>query len=124
MSGNALMDMIYRFNAMQGGGVSKNGMGDMLRPFDRTLDRPRRNQDGSESTELTRTVPTLDGWANIPSLWFGDGGSTDLGQFSDDELAELAILYEQRYGKRFPRFSDMEQAEMSASKRSEAGGAK
>jgi hypothetical protein len=98
----------------------------LYRPFDPELDQPRLNPDGSVSTEITRTVQTPDGeWVNVPSLWWDEGGgaSTDLGQRTDDQLAELAGQYEQRSGEQFPHFGTLEEAEQSAVARSAGGGA-
>lgn len=93
-----------------------------LRPFDPQQDQPRANPDGTMSTELTRTVQTPTGWANVPSLWWNEAGPTDLGSYTDDQLAELALAFEQRAGRPFPRFASIQEAEAAAKVRSAAGG--
>jgi hypothetical protein len=102
---------------------ASNAASQVLRPFDPTLDKPRANADGSFSTELTRTVQTPSGWANVPSLWWGERGPVDLGTYSDDELAEFALSYEQSSGRAFPRFQSVDKAESAAKTRSAKGGA-
>jgi hypothetical protein len=94
-----------------------------LRPFDPGLDKPRPNADGSFSTEITRTVQTPNGWANVPSLWWNESGSVDLGDRSDDELADMALSYEKSSGQSFPRFRSIGEAESAAKARSAQGGA-
>lgn len=94
-----------------------------LRPFDSNSDKPRANSDGSFSTEITRTVQTPTGWANVPSLWWGERGPVDLGDYSDDELAKFALSYEKSAGRAFPRFQSIDQAESTAKARSAKGGA-
>lgn len=92
-------------------------------PFRKLIDKPIQNPDGSQSTERSRTVQTPQGWANVPSLWFNDGGYVDLGEYSDDELSEFAQGYELDTGHRFPRFKSLKEAEAAAKRRSDQGGA-
>lgn len=95
-----------------------------LHPFDPARNQPRDNGDGSVSTEISRTVQLSDGtWANVPSLWWGDGNTVrDFGSMEDDQLARFAERYEQQSGSRFPRYATIPAAEMAAVARSEAGG--
>lgn len=94
-----------------------------LRPFDPKRDKPRANADGSYSTEILRTVQTPTGWANVPGLWWGEDGPAELGDYSDDELARLALSYEKDSGSTFPRFNTVNEAESAAKNRSAKGGA-
>lgn len=96
-----------------------------LRPYDPAIDKPRQNSDGSQSTEISRTVQTGEGeFANVPSLWFGDGvGPQDFGSETDDQLALRATNYEAKSGKKFPRFKTVDEAVTVAKARSDAGGA-
>jgi peptidoglycan hydrolase-like protein with peptidoglycan-binding domain len=95
-----------------------------LRPFDPSKDSARQNPDGSYSTEVTRTVQTPSGWANVPSLWWDSTGHFhDLGKMSDDELADFAGRYEQQNNVTFPRFRRLDDAVAAAQIRSAGGGA-
>lgn len=96
-----------------------------LHPFDPARDTPRPNKDGSISTEVIRTVQLPDGrWANVPSLWWSDGGAVrDFDSMDDDQLAGFAARYEQQSGSLFPRFDNLSNAETAAKARSQKGGA-
>jgi GH24 family phage-related lysozyme (muramidase) len=94
-----------------------------LRPFDASQDKPRQNSDGSVSTEITRTVETPQGWANVPSLWWRNGQPEDFGHLNDDQLANMAQGYEGESGKTFPRYKTLDEAEAAAKARSAGGGA-
>jgi hypothetical protein len=96
----------------------------LLRPFDASQDKPRSNPDGSYSTEITRTVETPEGWAVVPSLWFGgEGGPRDFGGMNDDQLSALAQRYEKASKQRFPRYKSLDEADAFATERSREGGA-
>ena len=96
----------------------------LLRPFDASQDKPRSNPDGSYSTEITRTVETPEGWAVVPSLWFGgEGGPRDFGAMSDDQLSALAQRYEKTSKQKFPRYKSLDEADAFATERSKQGGA-
>jgi peptidoglycan hydrolase-like protein with peptidoglycan-binding domain len=95
-----------------------------LRPFDPSKDTARQNADGSYSTEVTRTVQTPSGWANVPSLWWDQTGHFhDLSKMTDDQLADFATQYEQKSGVTFPRFQRLDDAVSAAKVRSADGGA-
>ena len=94
-----------------------------LRPFEASRDKPRKNSDGSYSTEITRTVETPSGWANVPSLWYNDKGSTNLGHLSDDQLSNVSTRFEKRSGRTFSRYKTLNEAETAARGRSKKGGA-
>lgn len=95
-----------------------------LRPFDKNKDKPRVNNDGSISTEVTRTVKLPDGsWANVPTLWFADGKlAQDIGKYGDDVISGFAQVYENGTGAKFPRYGTLEEAVTSAQSRSLLGG--
>ena len=95
-----------------------------LRPFDPGKDAPVQNQDGSVSTEITRTVQVGKKFINVPSLWFQDGSLApkDLDYMSDDELARFALQYESRSKKDFKRYDSVDAAVKAAKERSNRGG--
>lgn len=94
-----------------------------LTPFDRKKHTPIKNNDGSETTERTVTVPSPDGsWWNVPSVWWSDIGKPLT--LTEDEAATVAAEFEQRSGKSFPRFGTVEEAVKAAQGRSKRGGGK
>jgi hypothetical protein len=83
-------------------------------------DEKRPNDDGSHSTEITRTIQDDEGnWIVIPSLWNDNGKYVELGE---RESVFASRDYERSSGKRFPRFSSLEEAEKFAVERSRSGG--
>lgn len=78
------------------------------------------NADGSQSTELTVTVPVGDKWANVPSLWMTPEGPQ---RFDEDQAAAMAQEYSAATGESFPSFSSVDEAVSAAKARSQAGGA-
>lgn len=104
-----------------GAGKSSPSTDDSLRPF--AANEFVKNEDGTISTERSRTV-MIDGvWTNVPSLWMGKDGPMDYGDLSDYQLADLAKQFETRIGKKFPRFGSVNEATDAAIARSKAGGA-
>ena len=92
-----------------------------LRPFGQG--ERINNQDGTYSTERSRTFPLPDGsWVNAPSLWMSQEGPVDFGD-SEDMLRALLQFYEKSGGTAFPRFKTVDEAEAAARARSAAGGA-
>lgn len=93
-----------------------------LHPFNPETDTPKDVGLGGVSTEYLITVPTGDGgWMNIPSIWWNSQGSPML--MDEETSSGLARKYEEKTGKKFPRFEDMEQAVEWAKERSSGGGA-
>jgi hypothetical protein len=92
-------------------------MSGQLVPFDPRRHTPRRNRDGTISTELSMTFDSPDGgYWNVPSIWWSDKGPVEL----DENMAyEQALRYETETGRRFPRFNSVAEATRAAEERSQ-----
>jgi hypothetical protein len=97
-------------------------MGDLI-PFDSKKHKPIKLPNGSGATEYlaSETSPEGKAW-NIPQIWF-DSETGRPSFLSGDKAWNEAASYEQRTGKKFPRFDSIDEAVESAKKRSKAGGA-
>lgn len=79
-----------------------------------------RNADGSISTELTTTETLEDGTViNVPTVWMTPSG---IRRLSPEESLDMALKFEERGRKRFPRFNSVDEAVAAAKRRSEQGG--
>tara|TARA_R100001129_G_scaffold180334_1_gene158267 strand:+ start:1168 stop:1587 length:420 start_codon:yes stop_codon:yes gene_type:complete len=80
----------------------------------------RPNPDGSYSTEITMTERDGDMFFNFPSLYMTQEG---IKQFEDPrEAKDVALEYEKRSGKKFPRYSSLKAALKAAKARTNQGG--
>jgi hypothetical protein len=98
-------------------------MGELI-PFDPNLHKPVYLDDsGIPSTEYSASETSPEGGAwNIPQIWFdSETGKHQL--LVGDAAWDQAFEYEERTGKKFPRFDTIPMAETAARKRSNAGGA-
>ena len=108
--------------------MAENSLAQLRRPQQNVLGlRPlepgefRKNQDGSQSTELSRHMPLPDGtWIMVPSLWMGPSGPVEIGD--EDALLRLALEYERETGRTFPRWATKEEALSDPGYRSRQGG--
>jgi len=97
-------------------------MGDLI-PFDPKRHKPIRLPNGKEATEYlaSETSPEGGGW-NIPTIWF-DSETGKPNFLTGDKAWNMAASYEERTGKKFPRFKSIPEAVDAAKKRSRSGGA-
>jgi hypothetical protein len=93
-----------------------------LEPFDPKRHKPQDVGKGGLSTELLATEKAPDGkfW-NIPTVWWDKEGKPLV--VDVEQAWELAREYEQKTGRRFPRFKSIDEGVKGAKKRSGAGGA-
>jgi hypothetical protein len=77
---------------------------------------------GQQQTEVTMTFqdPQTGQWVNVPSIWMTDGGPVTVQD--EEQLLQMARMYEQFQNVAFPRFKSVEDAETAARKRSLQGG--
>lgn len=89
-----------------------------LRPFSpgEFLD----NQDGSRSTERTITFNIGGKEVLVPSLWMTDEGPVDLSK-NPETIVRAVRSFEERTGRRFPRFNSPKEAGAFAKSRSSKG---
>lgn len=97
-------------------------MADLI-PFDPSKHKKISLPGGRYATEYLASETSPEGGAwNIPQIWFDS--ETGKPQFLSGEKAwNEAASYEERTGKKFPRFSSIDEAVEAAKKRSKAGGA-
>jgi hypothetical protein len=94
-----------------------------LIPFDPSSHKKISLPGGRYATEYLASESSPEGGAwNIPQIWFDS--ETGKPQFlSGDKAWNQAASYEERTGKKFPRFPSIDEAVEAAKKRSKAGGA-
>jgi hypothetical protein len=81
-----------------------------------------RNDDGSISTQRSHTLQDENGkWVNIPSLWTDKDGAVY--NLNEDAIATVAKKYEDKNGRKFSRFDDLDQAINAAQTKSHNFGA-
>tara|TARA_R110000787_G_scaffold275521_1_gene384112 strand:+ start:914 stop:1228 length:315 start_codon:yes stop_codon:yes gene_type:complete len=97
-------------------------MGELI-PFDPNIHKPVQTIGDGYATEYLASEGSPDGDAwNIPNIWFDeDSGKPRL--LVGDAAWEEAFKYEQRTGKKFPRYDSIGLAVSAAENRSRAGGA-
>ncbi len=97
-------------------------MGELI-PFDFKKHKAVKLPGGNSATEYLASERSPEGGAwNIPQIWFDS--ETGKPQFlSGDKAWNQAASYEERTGKKFPRFPSIDEAVEAAKKRSKAGGA-
>lgn len=80
------------------------------RPFDPARDKPIKVNEDDLMTERLISVAAPDGgtWA-IPTVWFNSSGEHM--EFDAKTAMFAAERYEQSTGKKFPRFTSVEEAE-------------
>jgi len=96
-----------------------------VEPFDPKKHKPVQTAGQSYATEYLASEKVPEGkgkFFNIPTIWFDKETKEPL-LFGKDRAINEAILYENRTGKKFPRYSSQEKAEEAAKKRSQKGGA-
>ena len=96
-----------------------------VEPFDPKKHKPVQTAGQSYATEYLASEEVPEGkgkFFNIPTIWFDKETKEPL-LFGKDRAINEAILYENRTGKKFPRYSSQEKAEEAAKKRSQKGGA-
>jgi len=96
-----------------------------VEPFDPKKHKPVQTAGQSYATEYLASEKVPEGkgkFFNIPTIWFDKETKEPL-LFGKDRAINEAIIYENRTGKKFPRYSSQEKAEEAAKKRSKKGGA-
>ena len=97
-------------------------MADLI-PFNPKIHKPIDLVGGRKATEYLASERSPEGGAwNIPQIWF----NSDTGKpsyLSGDKAWNEAKNYEDRTGKKFPRFKDISAAVEAAKARSRKGGA-
>ena len=90
-------------------------------PYNPNVNTPRDIGLGGPSTEysITEQMPDQQ-FANIPSIWWDSAGNPHR---LPNESVLLAAMYEQMYGKQFPRYDNPNTAVEFAQHRSPQGGA-
>jgi hypothetical protein len=97
-------------------------MSDLI-PFDPKKHKPIRLPDGRRATEYLASETSPEGGAwNIPTIWF-DSETGKPSFLTGDKAWNMAASYEERTGKKFPRFKSISEAVDAAKKRSSRGGA-
>ncbi len=106
----------------------------LLEPFDPQKHTPQDMGLGGLSTEYLSTdfdpehvqfsdLGDPEGLAfNFPTIWFGEDGSPVYLEDPRRAMAQ-ALAYEERVGRQFPRFPDLNSAVEAARERSQMGGA-
>jgi len=94
-----------------------------LVPFDPKKHKPISTVAGGTATEYLASETAPDGGAwNIPQIWF-DSETNKPKLLTGDKAWNQAFEYEERTGKKFPRFESIKEAVDSARSRSNGGGA-
>ena len=96
-----------------------------LVPFDYTKHKAQDVGLGGLSTEYLITVDSPEGGVMvIPSIWWDEEGNATLIE-DEEEAVKVAIDYEKKTDKQFPRFAPKayQEADKFARDRSKAGGA-
>ena len=97
-------------------------MGNGLIPFDPKKHTPQDVGLGGLSTEYTATEYDPEGLAfNYPTIWWDEGGNPQL--MNSDDAMKQALSYEDKVGRKFPRFGDPRVGGEAARERSHEGGA-
>ena len=94
-----------------------------LVPFDPQKHKAIDLPGGGKATEYLASEKSPEGTAwNIPQIWF-DLETNEPRFLKGDKAWDQAKAYEDRTGKKFPRYKTIRQAVAAAEKRSSSGGA-
>ena len=94
-----------------------------LEPFDPKKHKPIDTVGGMKSTEYLVSEESPEGTAwNIPTIWFDKKTKEPVLRTGDDAW-NTALEYEEKTGKKFPRYKSIPEAVDAAKKRSSKGGA-
>jgi hypothetical protein len=94
-----------------------------LIPFDPKKHKPIKTVGGKSATEYLASEQSPEGKAwNIPQIWF-DSETGKSKYLKGDRAWDEAKSYEDRTGKKFPRYSTINAAVKAAKSRSSKGGA-
>ena len=94
-----------------------------LVPFDPQRHKAIDLPGGGKATEYLASEKSPEGTAwNIPQIWF-DVETNEPRFLNGDKAWDQAKAYEDRTGKKFPRYKTIRQAVAAAKKRSSSGGA-
>ena len=94
-----------------------------LEPFDPKKHKPIDTVGGMKSTEYLASEESPEGTAwNIPTIWFDKKTKEPVLRTGDDAW-NTALEYEEKTGKKFPRYKSIPEAVDAAKKRSSKGGA-
>jgi len=94
-----------------------------LVPFDPKKHKAIDLPGGGKATEYLASEKSPEGTAwNIPQIWF-DAETNEPKFLKGDKAWDEAKAYEDRTGKKFPRYKTIKQAVAAAEKRSASGGA-